>query len=107
MIAEILRVLREIIRSLVSLHQKADQIMSAQGDINQAVQVLNALFTDTAKVIAELQAGDGVVDTSKLNAIIAQVPAVQSALNGLAGTPASTSTSTVTPVSTGTSTATS
>jgi hypothetical protein len=77
------------------IRQKVDEIMSAQGDINAAVAALNVLFTDISNVIAELQAGDGTVNTAQLNAIVAQVPAIQAAVLALVA-PGTTTTTTTT-----------
>lgn len=79
---------------LASLHEKADRILSAQQDINEAVSVLNTFFTDLSNVIAELQAGGGGANTAQLNQVISQVPALQSAVNSLVPAPGTSTTTT-------------
>jgi hypothetical protein len=84
---------QQILRSLFLLHKKADILMAVQDDINNAVSVLNGFFTDLSTQLTEIQAmlaagGATPADTSKLNALITQVPAAQAALDALATPPA-------------------
>lgn len=65
--------------------------MAAQDDINAAVTALNAflqdLSADVTAIKALLASGGGTpVDTSALNAVVAQLPAAQNALDVLSGT---------------------
>jgi hypothetical protein len=73
---------------LIRIEAKADQIMAAQDDINNAVSVLGPFLTDLSSqvqaIAAALAAGTGTpVDTGALNALIEQVPAAQAAVDAL------------------------
>ena len=84
----------EILRRI---EQKADLIMAAQDDINNAVTAVNAFLADlssqVAAIRAQLASGTGTgtgtpADTSALNTAVAQLPAAQAAIDALtAGTP--------------------
>jgi hypothetical protein len=78
-----------ILHQLSIIDGKLDQIMSAQSDVDAAVAALNPFLSDVAtqitNIAAALEAGGGTpVDTTALNSIVAQIPAVQAALDALA-----------------------
>jgi hypothetical protein len=79
-------------QQLDRIEQKADAIMAAQDDINNAVSVLGPFLTDLSNDVAAIKAlledGGTPVDTSALNALVDQVPAAQAALDALANPPA-------------------
>lgn len=66
--------------------------MAAQDDINTAVSALQAFFTDlvaaVAEIKAELAAQAPTVDTSALNPLVAQIPALQASVDALEAPPA-------------------
>jgi hypothetical protein len=70
------------------IEQKVDKIMAAQDDINAAVTTFQGLLTDASaqvqKIGALLAAGGTPADTSALNSLVGQVPAVQASLDALA-----------------------
>jgi hypothetical protein len=77
---------RQILDKLDDIGRKLDTLMSAQADVNAAVAALNTFLTDVSNLLAALAAGGGAaVDTTALNAVIAQLPAVQAAV--VAATP--------------------
>jgi len=77
--------------TLHRIEQKVEKIMAAQDDINTAVSTLTAFLGDLSAQVqaiqAKLAAGGGgtPADTSALNAVVAQVPAAQAAIDALAG----------------------
>jgi ubiquinone biosynthesis protein UbiJ len=84
-----------ILELLETIDGKLDVLMTAQSDVDAAVAALNSFLSDVATqvtdIAAALAAGGGTpVDTTALNAVIAQVPAVQAALDALV--PATTAT---------------
>jgi hypothetical protein len=76
----------QILARLESIDQKADQIMSAQEDINAAVTALNEFLPDVVTLLNGLAASGEDADTSKLNALVSQLPALQAEV--VAATPA-------------------
>jgi uncharacterized protein YoxC len=75
------QLLNRVLQRLDVIEGKVDTLMSAQSDVDAAVAALNEFLSDVAEQIT----ADGTpVDTSALNAVIAQVPAVQEALDALA-----------------------
>jgi uncharacterized phage infection (PIP) family protein YhgE len=84
--------LADVTQSLKELHAKADAIMAAQDDINAAVTAIQAFFADLATALAAIQAELAnlapAVDTSALNALVAQLPAVQASVDALETPPA-------------------
>jgi|HubBroStandDraft_5_1064220.scaffolds.fasta_scaffold07161_4 DNA-binding FrmR family transcriptional regulator len=82
------QLLNRVLQRLDVIEGKVDTLMSAQSDVDAAVAALNEFLSDVAEQITAIQAeltADGTpVDTSALNAVIAQVPAVQEALDALA-----------------------
>ena len=79
--------LAEIRGALNELNRKADHIMAAQDDINAAVAAIQAFFTDLGTAVAdiktELAAVAPSVDTTALNALVEQLPAVQASVDAL------------------------
>src|ERR1700761_4064565 len=89
---EIAELRRHLDREFQSVHRKLDRIMSQQADIDAAVQALTGMVADVQtqqtalgqietsiqSYIQTLQAQN--VDTSQLDAIVAQVQAAQSGL---------------------------
>ena len=73
--------------------------MSAQSDVDAAVVALDGFFTQFASVAEEIKAAEQSVDTSKLDAIVQQVPAMTSTLNSLVPGTATTATTTTTSTS--------
>jgi ABC-type transporter Mla subunit MlaD len=76
-------------QQLNRIEQKVDRIMAAQDDINAAVSAINSFLSDLSSDVQAIQTelangGGGTVDTSALNAAVAQLPAAQSALDALA-----------------------
>ena len=82
------------------LEAKVDRILAGQQSIDEAVAAFNAFLPLVSDLVADIRAGDfgGQVDTTKLDAVTAQVPGLQAAVQGVL--PGATSTSTS---STGTS----
>jgi hypothetical protein len=81
-------------QTLARIEGKLDQLMATQDDINAAVTAGNAFLTDLSTQVAAIKArlaagGTGTpADTTALNALVAQLPAAQSAIDALAGAPA-------------------
>jgi len=71
-------------------------LMTAQQDIDNAVTILDAFLARVDQAAAQVENQGGVVDTSQLNAVVAQVPAVEAALNAAVPPPATTGTVTTT-----------
>jgi hypothetical protein len=75
---------------LIRIEQKVDQIMAGQASIDAAVAALTPFLTDLSADVAAIKAllADGQpVSTDALDAVIAQLPAAQAALDALAGGP--------------------
>jgi hypothetical protein len=78
-------------------------IMTAQSVINQAVTELDAFFTDLSEGLAELASEGGApVDTSQLQAVVGQIPALQDQLTAVLNPPPATTGTTSTTHTTGT-----
>jgi hypothetical protein len=76
-----------------------EALMAGQASIDNAVDVLDPFFSNLVTVIGEVKAelaSGQAVDTSKLDAIVAQVPGIQTQVDALVpsspGTTATTST---------------
>jgi ABC-type transporter Mla subunit MlaD len=86
--------LNRIEHRALSIEQKVDKLMAAQDDINAAVTAINSFLTDLSTQVADIKAalaaggGGTPADTSALNTAVGQLPAAQSAIDALAGTPA-------------------
>ena len=78
--------------NMAALNVKAGKIMAAQDDINAAVAAIQAFFTDLGTAVADIQAELAnvapAVDVSALNALVAQLPAVQASVDALETPPA-------------------
>jgi hypothetical protein len=80
----------ELADDLDRIERKVDRLMTAQDDINAAVASLGSFLSDLSTQVQAIQArldagGSGTpVDTSKLNTIVAQLPAAQAAVDALA-----------------------
>lgn len=78
-------------------------VMTAQTVINQAVTELDSFFTDLSEGLATLASeGDGPVDTSQLQAVVGQIPALQEQLATVLNPPPATTGTTSTTHTTGT-----
>jgi hypothetical protein len=84
-------------QQLNRIEQKVDQIMAGQASIDAAVAALTPFLTDLSADVAAIKtllANDQPVSTDALDAVIAQLPAAQAALDALANpTPPPTSSS--------------
>ena len=72
---------------LLTLEQKADDIMAGQASIDAAVTAFTSFLTDLSADVAAIKAelaGGGTVDTTQLDALVANLPAAQAALDALA-----------------------
>jgi hypothetical protein len=92
--------LSRIEHRLVAVEQKEDIIMAGQASVDAAVAALTPFLTDlssdAAAIKAQLAAGGVPVNTDALDAVVAQLPAAQAALDALANpTPPVTSASAV------------
>jgi hypothetical protein len=80
--------LSRIEHRLVAVEQKEDAIMAGQASIDAAVAALTPFLTDlsndVAAIKAQLAAGGTPVNTDALDAVVAQLPAAQAALDALA-----------------------
>jgi hypothetical protein len=80
----------ELADDLERIERKVDRLMTAQDDVNAAVSAVSSFLSDLSTQVqaigARLDAGGSgtPVDTSKLNAIVAQLPAAQAAVDALA-----------------------
>jgi hypothetical protein len=67
--------------------QRLEKIMTAQDDVNAAVAAIQELVTDLAAAVANIQAQlaqqGASVDTSQLDALVAQLPTVQASVDAL------------------------
>jgi hypothetical protein len=78
-------------QQLARIEGKVDQIMAGQASIDAAVAALNPFLTDLSNDVAAIKAqlaNGAPVDTDALDAVIAQLPAAQAALDALASPPA-------------------
>ena len=79
--------LNRIERRLLSIEQKVDDIMAGQASIDAAVTAFTAFLTDLSTDVAAIKtelANGGTVDTTQLDALVANLPAAQAALDALA-----------------------
>jgi hypothetical protein len=81
-------------RQLV-IEQKVDRIMAGQASIDAAVAALTPFLTDLSNDVSAIQAelangGGTPVNTDALDAVVAQLPAAQAALDALANPAATT-----------------
>jgi predicted RNA-binding Zn ribbon-like protein len=85
----------DLFAALARQNEKLEKIMSAQSDVDAAVAALQSFLADVAVAVQDIKAelSGSAVDTSALDSVVAQLPAVQASLDALEA-PASTSTST-------------
>lgn len=75
---------------LERIERKVDTIMAGQASIDAAVTAVTAFLTDLSNDVAAIKtelANGGTVDTSKLDALVAQLPAAQAAIDALVTPP--------------------
>jgi hypothetical protein len=91
-----------IISALCTIIEKENLIMTAQSDINAAVAALGSFLANVETAVTEIKAEleDTDVDTSGLDSVVAELPAVQSAIDALVSSPVTASTSASTSTST-------
>jgi hypothetical protein len=93
-------------QQLNRIEQKVDQLMAGQASIDAAVTAINNLLTDLSSDVAAIQqqiAAGAPVDTTALDAAVANIPAAQAAIDALAHPAATPPTSTSTSAGTVTS----
>lgn len=76
-----------LLRALDQINGKLDKIMTAQDDVNAAVAAIQAFLADLGAAVTNIQAELAnvapAVDTTALNALVAQLPAVQASVDAL------------------------
>jgi hypothetical protein len=76
-------------------------LMSAQSIIDQCVTALDTFLTNVSDTVAKLENdGTAPVDTTQLQAVVAQLPALQSSLDALVPATTATTSTTGTPATT-------
>jgi hypothetical protein len=72
---------------LIRIEEKVDLLMAGQASIDAAVTAFTSFLTDLSNDVAAIKtelANGGTVDTTQLDALVANLPAAQAALDALA-----------------------